>query len=239
MREENLKLKEELVQEAESLKDSEDWQQTANRFKELQRRWKEIGPVPEKQRDEVYKRFKAAADNFFESKRAQGKEANKEFEENLKHKLDVIDRINALAKEKEADIDKFQDLQEEYESYGFVPRNAIAKVKNAYTEATDNFLEAAGDLSAEVKERLRLQTQISRIKNAPDSDRKLRQKETNIRRQISKIENDISIWKNNLEFFASSKNADKLKDNFTDKIDEAQAELEKLREQLRIVQENE
>lgn len=239
MREENLKLKEELVQEAEALKDSEDWQQTANRFKELQRRWKEIGPVPEKQRDEVYKRFKAAADNFFESKRAQGKEANKEFEENLKHKLEIIDRINALAKEGDADIDKFQDLQEEYESYGFVPRNAIAKVKNAYAEATDNFLEAAGDLSAEDKERLRLQTQISRIKSAPDSDRKLRQKETNIRRQISKIENDISIWKNNLEFFASSKNADKLKDNFTDKIDEAQAELEKLREQLRIVQENE
>lgn len=239
MREENLKLKEELVQEAESLKDSNDWQQTANRFKELQRRWKEIGPVPEKQRDEVYKRFKAAADTFFENKRAQGKETNKEYEENLKHKLDIIDRINALAKEPEVDIDKFQDLQEEYESYGFVPRNAIAKVKNAFTEATDNVLEAAGDLSAEDKERLRLQTQISRIKSAPDSDRKLRQKETNIRRQISKIENDISIWKNNLEFFASSKNADKLKDNFTDKIDEAQAELEKLKEQLRIVQENE
>ena len=238
-REENLKLKEELVQEAESLKESDDWQKTANRFKELQRRWKEIGPVPEKQRDEVYKRFKSAADAFFESKRAQGKEANKEFEENLKRKEAVIAKINALAEAKSTDVDAFLDLQEEYESIGFVPRAAISKVKNAYTEATDRFLDNAGDLSEEEKERLRLQSQISRIKSAPDSDRKLRHKENNIRRQISKIENDISIWKNNLEFFASSKNADKLKNNFTEKIDEAEAELEKLREQLRIVQENE
>ena len=239
MREENLQKKEALVKEAESLKDNEDLQNTANRFKELQRRWKEIGPVPEKQRDEVYKRFKAAADAFFDKKRAQGKETNKEFEENLKRKLEIIEKINALAKAKETDVDAFLDLQEEYESVGFVPRNAIAKVKGAYSEAMDRFLEGAKELSDEEKERLRLQTQISRIKSAPDSDRKLRHKENNIRRQISKIENDISIWKNNLEFFASSKNADKLKDNFTEKIDEAEAELEKLKEQLRIVIENE
>ena len=239
MREENLQKKEALVQEAESLKDNEDLQATANRFKELQRRWKEIGPVPEKQRDDVYKRFKAAADSFFDKKRAQGKETNKEFESNLKRKMEIIDKINALADAKETDIDAFLDLQEEYESIGFVPRNAIAKVKGAYSDAMDRFLAGAKDLSEEEKERLRLQAQISRIKSAPDSDRKLRHKENNIRRQISKIENDISIWKNNLEFFASSKNADKLKNNFTEKIDEAEAELEKLKEQLRIVIENE
>ncbi len=240
MRDENLQKKEELVQEAESLLNSEDdQQQVANRFKELQRRWKEIGPVPEKQRDEVYKRFKSAADAFFDKKRAQGKETNKEFEENMKRKLEIVDKINALAEAKDTNVDAFLDLQEEYESIGFVPRNAIAKVKNAFSEATDKFLAGATELSEEEKERLRLQTQISRIKSAPDSDRKLRHKENNIRRQISKIENDISIWKNNLEFFASSKNADKLKNNFTEKIDEAEAELEKLKEQLRIVLENE
>lgn len=238
-REQNLQLKEGLVAEAEKLKENEDWQQTANRFKELQRRWKEIGPVPEKQRDEVYKRFKAAADAFFEKKRAQGKELNQEFEENLKRKMEVIDKINTLAGEKTANVEAFTDLQEEYESIGFVPRNDISKVKTAYSEATEKFLASAEDLSAEDKERLRLQTQISRIKSAPDSGRKLQQKENNIRRQISKIENDISLWKNNLEFFASSRNADKLKNEFSSKIEEAEAELDKLKEQLRIVQESE
>jgi hypothetical protein len=238
-REENLQQKEALVQEAEQLKDNEAWGETAERFKELQRRWKEIGPVPERQRDDVYRRFKAAADAFFEKKRAQGKSTNAEQDENLRHKMEIIGKIEQMATEGSQDIEQFLTLEEAYESYGFVPRNAITKVREAYAAATEKFIQNLKDLSAEDREKLRLQSQLSRIKSTPDSDRKLRQKENNIRRQMGKIENDISLWQNNLEFFASSKNADKLKDEFLSKISEAQQELDRLREQLRIVIENE
>ncbi|AHM58337.1 hypothetical protein D770_00305 [Flammeovirgaceae bacterium 311] len=238
-REENLQQKEELVAEAESLKDNEDWGDTAERFKELQRRWKEIGPVPEKQRDEVYKRFKAAADSFFERKRSQGKTANAEQEVNLDRKMEIIRKMEQMAAANKQDIEEFLTLEEEYENIGFVPRNAIGKVREAYSAATEKFIQSLKDVSPEDREKLRLQSQLSRIKSTPDSDRKLRQKENNIRRQMSKIENDISLWRNNIEFFASSKNADKLKDEFSSKIDEAQQELDKLREQLRIVIANE
>jgi hypothetical protein len=238
-REENLQQKEELVAEAESLKDNENWGDTAERFKELQRRWKEIGPVPEKQRDEVYKRFKAAADAFFERKRSQGKSANAEQEVNLNRKMEIIGQIEKMAATSAQDIEQFLTLEEEYENIGFVPRNAIGKVRESYSAATEKFIQSLKDVSPEDREKLRLQSQLSRIKSTPDSDRKLRQKENNIRRQMSKIENDISLWQNNIEFFASSKNADKLKDEFSSKIDEARQELDKLREQLRIVIANE
>lgn len=238
-REENLQQKEALVQEAETLKDNENWGETAERFKQLQLRWKEIGPVPEKQRDDVYKRFKAAADAFFERKRAQGKSANAEQEENLNRKMEIISQIEALASAPAQDIERFLTLEEEYENIGFVPRNAIGKVREAYSAATELFIKSLKDVSPEDREKLRLQSQLSRIKSTPDSDRKLRQKENNIRRQMSKLENDISLWQNNLEFFASSKNADKLKDEFTAKIGEAQQELDRLKEQLRIVIANE
>ncbi len=237
-REENLKRKEELVAEAQALQESEDWQNTANKFKQLQTRWKEIGPVPEKQRDDVYKRFKAAADEFFNRKRAQRKEANVEQDDNLQKKMEVIGKINKMAEEKSQDIDTFHDLQDEYDNYGFVPRGAISKVRNAYSEANKKFIDNL-DMPEEEKEKLILQSQISRIKSTPDSGRKLRQKENNIRRQISKVENDIATWQNNLEFFASSKNADKLKDSFAGKIEEAKEQLSQLKEQLKIVQENE
>ncbi|WP_224999196.1 DUF349 domain-containing protein [Cesiribacter sp. SM1] len=238
-REENLQQKEELVAEAESLKDNENWGETADRFKELQRRWKEIGPVPEKQRDEVYKRFKAAADAFFERKRSQGKSANAEQDANLNRKMEIIGQIEKMAAANAQDIEQFLTLEEEYENIGFVPRNAIGKVREAYSAATEKFIQSLKDVSPEDREKLRLQSQLSRIKSTPDSDRKLRQKENNIRRQMSKIENDISLWQNNIEFFASSKNADKLKDEFTSKIEDARQELDKLREQLRIVIANE
>lgn len=238
-REENLQQKELLVQEAEGLKDNENFAETAERFKELQRRWKEIGPVPEKQRDEIYRKFKAAADAFFDRKRAQGKSAHAEQDENLRRKMEIITEIETLASGPSQDIERFLTLEEEYENTGFVPRNAITKVREAYAGATEKFIQSLKNVSPEDREKLRLQSQLSRIKSTPDSDRKLRQKENNIRRQMSKLENDISLWQNNLEFFASSKNADKLKDEFTAKISEAQVELDRLKEQLRIVIANE
>ena len=41
---------------------------------DLQKQWKEIGPVPYKKKDKIYQRFKAACDEFFERKRARKKE---------------------------------------------------------------------------------------------------------------------------------------------------------------------
>ncbi|MFN7330126.1 MAG: DUF349 domain-containing protein, partial [Bacteroidota bacterium] len=57
-RNQNLKLKEEIVAKAVALKDSTDWDKTSNELKALQAQWKEIGPVPEKQREKVFAQFK-------------------------------------------------------------------------------------------------------------------------------------------------------------------------------------
>jgi len=70
---ENLRKKKELVAEAEALKDSTDWRETADKLVELQKRWKEIGPVARKYSDEVWKQFTEACDHFFEQKKAARK----------------------------------------------------------------------------------------------------------------------------------------------------------------------
>ena len=70
---ENLKRKRELVAEAEALKDSTDWRETADKLIELQKQWKEVGPVARKYSDEVWKQFTAACDYFFEQKKAARK----------------------------------------------------------------------------------------------------------------------------------------------------------------------
>ena len=53
--------------------------------------------------------------------------------------------------------------------------------------------------------------------------------------QLSQLENDIALWKNNLEFFADSKTADKLKEEFDAKIKTASNELRGLKHQLKLV----
>ncbi|ELR71475.1 hypothetical protein C900_02538 [Fulvivirga imtechensis AK7] len=234
-REGNLEKKKELVNRAVEIKDSIDWQKTADEFKRLQREWKEIGPVPEKYRESVYKEFKEAADHFFDKKRSKNNEVEKEFEENLKRKENICDQIEKMAVEKSDDLEKFRDLQDEYLDIGFVPRKSISKIKSRYSEVVDKFINGMEGLSNEDRQQIRIENQVNKLLSGPNADQKIHRKEQAIRKQINKVEHDIALWKNNLEFFADSKTADKLKDEFNSKIKSANNELKNLKQQLRVI----
>lgn len=234
-REENLKKKEELVAKAEELKESKDFDKTAETLKTLQNEWREIGPVPEKQKNSVFIKFKKACDYFFDQKRAKNKEVNKEFDENLKKKEEICAHIEQMTAEKTFDIDKLESLFDQYQAIGFVPKNAIRTIQNRFNISVDNFLDAAENLSEEEKHNIKLTIKFTKLKNSPNSNRKLYHKEGEIRKHIAQIENDIALWRNNLEFFANSKTADKLKEDFNKKIKHAKEELKELQEQLHVL----
>ena len=235
MREDNLKKKEELLARAEELKESTDWQRTANELKQLQQAWKDIGPVPEKQRESVYKKFKAACDTFFNNRRASFREEEKDYEKNLKAKEAICEKIEQMAASGSNDVDTLLDLNEEYQDIGFVPKKAIKSIQKKYEQAVENFLRNADDLDEEEKQEIKINLQFSKLKNSPNAQRKLGNKEMVIRKQISKLEDDLSVWKNNLNFFADSKQADKLKEEFGKKIEKADDEVKKLKQQLRVL----
>lgn len=234
-REGNLEKKRELVNKANELKDNTDWQKTADQFKQLQKEWKELGPVPEKYRESIYKEFKQAADHFFNQKRSKNNEAEQEFEVNLKKKEEICDRIEKMAEEKSDDLEKFRDLQDEYMDAGFVPRKSISKIKSRYSEVVDKYINSVEGLSNEERQQIRIENQVNKILSGPNADQKIYRKEQAIKKQISKVEHDIALWKNNLEFFAESRTADKLKDEFNAKIKAANNELKNLKQQLRVI----
>ncbi|MEP2772010.1 MAG: DUF349 domain-containing protein [Fulvivirga sp.] len=233
-REENLEKKQELLEQAVAMQDSTDWQKTAEAFKRLQNQWRDIGPVPEKKRG-IYHEFKAAADKFFENKRANNKELEKEFEKNYDAKVAICDEIEKMAKEKSDDLDTFRELRDKYLDLGFVPRKNISEIKSKYAEAVDKYINSLEGISNEDRQRIRLENQLNRIAQGPNADQKLYRKEQSLRKQIGKVESDIALWKNNIEFFADSKTADKMKDEFHEKIESAQHQLKSLKQQLKIV----
>jgi predicted DCC family thiol-disulfide oxidoreductase YuxK len=234
-REENLAKKQELVKQAQELKESTEWQEAAEKLKALQRHWKEIGPVPEKVRDQVYREFKEACDYFFDRKRANTDGAEKDYQENLSRKEEVLDNIEKLAEEGSQDIDALRELQDQYDEIGFVPKRDISRIKNRYTEVVDKFIAQLEDLTEEDRKELKLESQVIKMKQGPNADHKLHKKEVVLRKQIAKVENEIAIFKNNIEFFSNSKKAEKLKDEFTTKIREANQQLKDLKQQLRII----
>lgn len=237
-REENLKAKNELIEQAVNLQHSEDWEGTARQLKTLQQKWKEIGPVPEKQREKVFKAFKEACDTFFERKRNQSGKVVQDQVENLKIKEAVLAEMKRHIEENSCSEDSYRELQARYDAAGFVPKKDISRIRAAYDELTEKYLAAVPGLTVDEKDRLKLEQQISSIRNDPMGERKIQQKEQVIRRKISKVENDIAVWRNNMEFFAKSKNAERYLDEFTDKINDATDQLDQLKQQLRIIQES-
>ena len=88
----NLQKKIALCEAAEALKTSTEWKKTAQQLQELQRQWKEIGTVPYRNSDEVWKRFRAACDEFFAERDKHAKPEN-DFYRNLKIKRAIIKEI--------------------------------------------------------------------------------------------------------------------------------------------------
>ena len=114
---ENLKKKRELVEAAEALKDSIEWTETTNRLIELQAEWKKVGPVARKYSDDLWKKFTAACDTFFEAKR----EATKELREQYAQK-------RAEAKERwNKKVDQMNDRQKLIRMY----ENLVQEIKTA------------------------------------------------------------------------------------------------------------
>ncbi|WP_254151538.1 DUF349 domain-containing protein [Chryseosolibacter indicus] len=234
-RESNLNLKNELVKKAFDLRESTDWEKTSNELKVLQQKWKDIGPVPEKFREKVFKEFKDACDYFFAQRRGQQGKVEQEQIDNLNVKTSICEELERNAQAGTASADLLRDLQDRYNSIGFVPKKDISAIKNRYHEAVEKFVAAIPDLTEDDRSRLILENQISDLKKDPMGDRKLYQKEQAIRKKIQKVENDIALWRNNLEFFGRSNNAEKVREEFNDKIKVATEHLHQLKQQLKLL----
>lgn len=232
----NQKKAEELIAQAEALMENTDWQSTANQLVKLQQEWKKLGPTPEKNRDALYKKFKAACDSFFENRRTSTKQANNEFDANLKLKQDLIAAIHSAAAGESRSEEELSGFVTEFNEIGFVPRKNIKEIQNQFKEAVDSYLEKL-DPSGTGREDFLFRLNLNKIQSDPNAIKTLNKKEHGIRKQITDLENSISLWKNNLEFFAASKTADKLRDQFDVKIQKAEEEIDKLKKKLTILKE--
>lgn len=225
-----------LITEAEAQMKSTDWHHASSILIKLQEEWKQLGPTPEKHRNELYRRFKTACDTFFDNRRQANKEASKEYEENLALKTEVCNRIVQESEGHSLSPDKLEELIKEYNAIGFVPRKNIKEAAAKFNEAVERYIAKMGDEGVDLDDFM-FRLNLNKIQADPNSNRVLNKKEHGIRKQISDLENNITLWKNNLEFFAASRTADKLKNQFDEKIDKAELEIEKLKKRLSIIRE--
>ena len=138
----NLAKKIDLCERAEALMDSTDWKEATDKFVEMQKEWKTIGPVVKKQSDAVWKRFIAACDHFFEQKKKQNVNVHAVEHENLKAKKEVIATLKSTIEEAgENAAQTVRDLMDRWQNIGHVPFKEKDKIYAQYRELIDKAFE--------------------------------------------------------------------------------------------------
>ncbi|MFN4146264.1 MAG: DUF349 domain-containing protein [Runella sp.] len=236
-RSQNLKLKTQLCEEVEAiLATGEDTPAYTDKVIELQKQWKQIGQVPEKYKTPIFERFKEACDAYFERKRAKSTEIDREFLENLEKKQSLCAQIEQSANSGEADLEALNQFKDAWGKIGFVPKKYMQAVNKRYIDAINAYVSAIGQLTTKERDQVILQNEVS-VAVEGETVRNLQRKEVDIRKRMTQIENDLTIWQNNIEFFGRSKNGEKVRAEFEKKIAAAQKQLADYKHQLKILRE--
>ena len=216
----NLEKKISLCEAAEQLKTSTEWKKATDQFINLQKQWKEIGAVPRKKSEQLWKRFRAACDEFFAERDKNAKPEN-DFYGNLKAKQRLVEEIKAyvLTGDEAADREAMQNFQKRWQEIGFVPFKEKDKIAAAYKEAINAAFPGVGR---------------GGNRRGRSGKPQLTEKERLIQK-YNQLEQDIVTYENNIGFFSMSKNSEPLIKQMNERISEAKNELNALAEQIRVL----
>ncbi|MFM7054295.1 MAG: DUF349 domain-containing protein [Bacteroidota bacterium] len=227
----NLQLKTELCIQAEALQENTDWKSTSEELKRLQEEWKKIGFAGDRQSEKIWKRFRSACDAFFAKKSEHFSSRDKDNEENLVKKNELIAKIEAYAPgdDHHASFEELKAFQREWNAIGLVPIKQKDGVNARFKQAID---AQFAKLKSSDRPRGSYQPKTQFVSKTT-SDKGGDPERRSLLNRISELKNDVQIWENNIGFFAKSKTADKLKSEFEDKISKAKKEIGALMEKLK------
>lgn len=221
--------------EAEAMQASEDWKRTTDALIKLQKEWKEIGPIPRKYSDAIWKRFRKACDSFFAAKSNHFKGLVASESENATLKIALIEEIKEakFGDNKKENLELIKAYQRRWHEIGNVPRKDLDKLNKAYRDAVDMKLDKF-DISKDDFKQSGFKEKIHGMKENDDNYH-LNRERFGIQKALEKLQADVLLWENNIGFFANTKNADVLKMEFEQKINQAKADILSMKEKIRII----
>ena len=235
----NFNLKLDLCVQAEALRNSTDWKNTSRELINLQNEWKKVGPVPRKQSDRIWKRFRAACDEFFSTKSEYFKNVSGHEEENMKLKLDLIEKVKefSVGDDRNLAVDTLKDYQRQWMEIGHVPIKEKDRLQTDFRALINKHFEKLKVDSVSMGAS-NYRNRVERIaKDSPDAGRVISKERGFVQGKIQQLQDEIKTWENNIGFFAKSKTANLLKQEFEKKIDKAKEELQLLEAKMKMLRE--
>lgn len=229
----NLTAKNALIEKAEALKNSTDWGATTNKFVELQKEWKAIGPVAHKVSDAIWKRFNDACNYFFEQKNAANAGQRKEEEANLELKKGVIAELEKLVENASDDLLKsVRELQARWNEIGHVPYSKKEKMYRRYRELCDKIYDTLHETAG----RRRMDNFRKNVADKGGSE--LTRERGRLQNALENKKQEIQNYETNLTFFrSSSKKGNSLVADIEKKVERLKENLNEIVEKIKAVNE--
>ena len=231
---ENLDKKKRMCEQAEALKNSTDWKATAEIMSKLQKEWKEVGPVPKKHSDSIWKRFIGACDYFFEQKgKAEASHRSVEHE-NLDKKKAIIEKLEAI-NNGEAPAESFsntvRELMKEWNNIGHVPYKEKDRIYKQYRALVDSLFNKMNQSASKKK--------LSNFKSNLKKEGNIYRERERLMRIHDNMKNEIKTYENNIGFLtSSSKKGNSLVNEMNRKIEKLKADLDLITQKIAVIDES-
>jgi hypothetical protein len=236
----NLQQKIDLCVQAEALMDNTDWKKATQDFINIQKQWKEIGPIPRKHSDIIWKRFRSACDHFFDKKSEHFSEMDSDQIDNLKLKEGLIAELENF--KSTGDVNEnlkiLKDIQRRWTEIGHVPFKKKDALQNKFREEIGKLFDQL-NINEDKRNMLKFKTKMSTFSESSRGQSKMRMEREKYMSKLKQMENDLVLLENNIGFFTMSKNAKALIEDVNKKIEDTREKIESLKEKIRVIDEME
>ena len=210
----------------------------------MQKDWKDVGRVPDKLADKLWHRFRAACDAVFERPKQEFRQREEKVQqasaEQTAHLETVAQQVEALSADSPGSLEGFRAILAEW-STAFDPsdeqpnRGTGDASEEQLLKLLGKYLDQVPGLAYADRADLLFQTEVARLKARPHAQQQLTRKEMALRKEINELENDAATLQTNLDFFARSKNASQLREEYQGRIAEGQKRIDALKKHLKMV----
>ena len=240
----NVKAKQALIDQAEEAQNNPDQDAARQTIIRVQKEWKDVGRVPDKLADKLWHRFRAACDAVFERPKQEFRQREEKVQqasaEQTAHLETVAQQVAALSTDNPGSLEGFRAILADWAT-AFDPsdeqpnRGTGDGTEDQLLKLLGKYLDQVPGLSYDDRANLLFQTEVARLKARPNAQQQLTRKEMALRKEINELENDAATLQTNLDFFARSKNAAQLREEYQGRIAEGQKRIDALKKQLKMV----
>lgn len=244
----NLGIKLALADRAEALKESTDWNKTAQAMTALMDEWKKTGRVPQERSEEIWKRFSDAQEYFFEARRKHTDEMRQTMERNYELKSALLKQAEELK-----DSNRWSDttaemtrLMDEWKTIGPVPREHNNTLWDAFMAARKHFFDRKDASREQRKQQIEADKAHREAREKADKEARQARDEAdrknrivNAKKTIEDVHNELAEEKEKLADFkiaieniAPGKKAEELRKHLTQLISQSENHLAFLEQKI-------